>query len=105
MISILITILFIVILFKLTGYMFHIAGKLLGWLLLGNDIAFFVKNADGNVNDSCRTCDQCNRTCGLCPADYPDHRTDRADCRCGGLNHLTLNMLTIERNDGNAGYL
>ncbi len=35
MISILITILFIVILFKLTGCMFHIAGKLLGWLLGG----------------------------------------------------------------------
>ena len=28
------------------------ANKLLGWLLLGNDIAFFVKNADGNVDDN-----------------------------------------------------
>ena len=27
------------------------ANKLLGWLLLGNDIAFFVKNVDGNVDN------------------------------------------------------
>ena len=27
------------------------ANKLLGWLLLGNNIAFFVKNEDGNVTD------------------------------------------------------
>ncbi|MBR5409400.1 MAG: hypothetical protein IK104_01910 [Clostridia bacterium] len=27
------------------------ANKLLGWLLLGNDIAFFVKNEDGNVDN------------------------------------------------------
>ena len=61
MLSFLIVILVMVVLFKVTGFMFHIAGKLLGgilgiigWLILGG-LAISVRLSDHSDCRDCRT--------------------------------------------------